>query len=60
MRKLARSCVLIAYCCQCSVGDALPLLFQDYVPVLKTIAQVGYTVSLISLVIAFTILATIK
>jgi hypothetical protein len=33
---------------------------QDYFPALKTIAQVGYTVSLSTLVVACCILATIK
>lgn len=33
---------------------------QEYYPVLKTIAQVGYTVSLTTLIVAFCILAAIK
>ncbi|GFG32524.1 hypothetical protein Cfor_01170, partial [Coptotermes formosanus] len=39
--------------------DSNPLI-SEYLPVLKTIAQVGYTVSLTTLVVAFCILAAIK
>jgi hypothetical protein len=35
-------------------------VFQEYFPALKIIAQVGYTVSLSTLIIAFCVLASIK
>ncbi|XP_067000384.2 secretin receptor [Anabrus simplex] len=41
-------------------GNGNVTVFGNYVPAIKTISQIGYGVSLVSLVIAFCILATIK
>ncbi|XP_075218119.1 parathyroid hormone/parathyroid hormone-related peptide receptor-like [Lycorma delicatula] len=48
-------------------ADKIPLVFPTppsvlarYIPIVKTVSQIGYSVSLITLIVAFSILATFK